>query len=169
MTPEVLEFCERLSPGQSPLYVDARPEEWALPYERFENVRKKVQRSGGSLIYGWQISEVPELYLEARIHAVWESPTGAITHVSTESARNGRILFLRDPARKLESTGHDLERFPLVNNPLLPSYWHAADGVRRTIEKFASAGFDIRHPVVCRELAPLVKELQSLSRLLLGT
>ena len=155
VTAEVLELCERLSPSYKPFYVEAKAEEWAVPFDRFGNVRNKVLRSGGSLVYGWEISELPQLYLEARFHAVWQSTDGIVTHISTENSPHERILFLRDPARKINGTVPEVQRLPLVHNPLLTTYWEAADGVRNTIEKFASAGFDVRHPVVCRELRPL--------------
>jgi len=98
VSPEVRAFCQRISPDHAPTYVPVQPDAEALPSECFNNVASKVERDGGTLVYGWLIWEWPRVFVEAEHHAVWEKD-GALTDITPHVNGERRILFLPDPAR----------------------------------------------------------------------
>lgn len=85
----------------------------------FENVQRKVAKSGGSLAHGWAIWHMPSLYFEAEHHAVWRNKAGNLIDVSPQMGGRRRMLFLPD-----EDAVHDPMRprqnimFPDGDSPL---------------------------------------------------
>ncbi|PYE87560.1 SEC-C metal-binding domain-containing protein [Phyllobacterium leguminum] len=95
---EVRAFCQHISPDHEPTYVPVSPDAGALPSECFNNVASKVERDGGTLVYGWLIWEWPRVFVEAEHHAVWEQD-GVLTDITPYVNDERQILFLPDPTR----------------------------------------------------------------------
>jgi hypothetical protein len=99
--PHVLDFCASINPGAQPVYLRIRPGASCEAGECFPNVLGKVEREGGRIQYGWEISEWPRVLIEAQHHAVYEGPSGPpwldITPAPEEDHQETR-LFLPDDA-----------------------------------------------------------------------
>ncbi|WP_189341731.1 SEC-C metal-binding domain-containing protein [Mesorhizobium sp. M2A.F.Ca.ET.042.01.1.1] len=95
---EVRAFCQRISPDQTPAYVPVSEDAGVLPSECFNNVASKVERDGGTLLYGWLIWEWPRVFVEAEHHAVWEHD-GILTDITPHVNGERQVLFLPDPMR----------------------------------------------------------------------
>jgi hypothetical protein len=100
--PHVLEFCAGISPGAQPVYLRIRPEASCEVSECFPNVCLKVEREGGRIQYGWEISEWPRVFIEAQHHAVYEGPGGPpwldITPAPEDDQQDTRLFLPDDTA-----------------------------------------------------------------------
>ena len=141
ITKKVRRFCEQLAPSQIPVYIPVRPEAQAVELECYGNVLEKVRTSGGECVYGWEISEVPQIFLEAQFHAVWRSPDGELVDVTPPQIEAQRVLFLPDPGRVYEGVKVANQRFAIGNAALAERYWKLSDHL---IERFSS--FEIGLP-----------------------
>lgn len=95
VTPQLKEFCETISPSE-PIFVTSVPVGGSATSFCFENVARKIRKSGGSIAYGWAIWHVPSLYFEAEHHAVWRNKKGGLVDVSPQLGGRRRLLFLPD-------------------------------------------------------------------------
>jgi hypothetical protein len=96
LTPSLLSFCRTISP-ESPKFVRSIPPRWAKPSFCFDNVARKVSKSGGVAAYGWAIWHVPGVYFEAEHHCVWQNSKGIYIDVSPQMDNVPQILFLPEP------------------------------------------------------------------------
>lgn len=117
ITPEILTLCRSLAATSVPEYVVVKPSPSARQMECYPNVERQIASSGGSIIYGWQIWEWSEVYLEAEFHAVWKTPAGELVDLTPKDQPTPRILFLEDPARKYENRMVPNVVFPLSEKP----------------------------------------------------
>lgn len=137
--PKVLEFCHTLSEGM-PLYVPLRPDADFKPVQCFLNVDAKIRRSGGTIVYGWEISQIPRIHLEARTHAVWRSSAGDLLDMTPEEFGQPRILFLLDARQKDNRATLQQRRFSMASpehRPLVEEYWALSDeslSLRQSVE-----------------------------------
>lgn len=138
----VLEFCHRLSPGQSPSWVPVRPDSATNLLQCFPNVEKRISERGGEIVYGWEISEIVQIHLEARFHAVWRSPEGNLIDVTPEEFSQPRILFLIDPLREYTGTMVPNERFALGPVKMVRKYWQATDRLEKKLSALAAKGVE---------------------------
>ena len=53
LSPAVRAFCAGINADAKPSYIAVQPDNEAQPSECFNNVAAKVDRDGGSLVYGW--------------------------------------------------------------------------------------------------------------------
>lgn len=83
-----------------PFFVDIIPEADAEYGDCFPNVERKVQREGGSAVYGWQFAEYAYM-IEAEFHAIWQSPEGKIIDITPSADPEAKqILFVIDSNKK---------------------------------------------------------------------
>ncbi len=96
--PHVRAFCERISPGVSPLLVTIQPEQGCRPRECFWNVKQKVEREGGRVLFGWAIWEWPRVFIEGEHHAIYQAPDGSFHDPTPSIPEDPQVarLFLRD-------------------------------------------------------------------------
>ena len=90
----VMNFCAILCPGSPPEYVPVKPETYSVKLQCFPNVQTKVKNDGGTLIYGWSISEYSRIFLEAQFHGIWKAPSGNLVDITPGEFSHGNILFL---------------------------------------------------------------------------
>jgi len=94
---KILELCRGITPGTRPLYLDITPEPWCKPADCFENIRRKIERDGGTIQCGWAIWEWPRVFVEAEHHAVYSPGSGTLWIDLTPCQQgNSRRLFLPD-------------------------------------------------------------------------
>ncbi|MCW2351767.1 hypothetical protein [Sphingobium sp. B12D2B] len=97
ITPDIMQFCRRIADGE-PVFVSSIPFRGSVTSACFDNVSRKIARSGGSVAYGWAIWHIPDLYYEAEHHAVWRNKSGNLIDVSPQLEGRKRLLFLPDEA-----------------------------------------------------------------------
>jgi hypothetical protein len=133
------QFAATISKG--PLgVIDHAPEPWALLTNCIGNVLEKLQRDGGSPVYGWvflqRISPEYGPYLIAQYHAVWKAvdstaPLDITPFHEDEKHRpyapGGKVLFLVDDAAPPKTLGnavgpHPSRYFPMNDDPKLAAY-----------------------------------------------
>ena len=116
-SPFVQKLCARLSSGQTPVTLAVTPEIDADVRYCFQNVERKIARDGGSIQHGWQIWEVPGLWLEAEFHAVWRTPDGQLVDITPKGDSTSHILFLPDTRRIYEGQQVNNEYLPISKDP----------------------------------------------------
>jgi hypothetical protein len=126
-TPEVRALCERLVPGEIPVVLEVEHPPWAKPRDCTANVQRAVADHGGSVRYGWQLWEVPDVMLEAEFHAVWVDARGSLRDVTPKDLPFERCIFLPDPTLHYEGRQIDNVRVPLQDDPLIHEFIAAAE------------------------------------------
>lgn len=121
ITDEVKKFCAEIS-SDSPLYLEIQKEENALIEECFPNVQRKVEQNGGKIVYGWKIWIIPNMFIEAEFHSVWESEHGNLVDITPNRSGEDKILFLRDSRMEYCDKQVNNIRKNLSNNRLIDDY-----------------------------------------------
>lgn len=121
---EIIALFQKVAAGQKAVYLEIEPVEEAIVNECYGNVDKVIQKSGGSIQYGWQIWEtVPDVMAEAEFHAVWKDTNGNLHDVTPKEMPGiTRILFLPDPARSYSGRQINNIRIALKDDPLVHSF-----------------------------------------------
>lgn len=151
ITTAVLGFCEEISPGVEPVFVDVSPldddstdsqcvatnlkpgvglnikpgfspdAKPRKPKGCWDNVQAAIERRGGQAVTGWLIWEMPDVLLNAERYACWLSPDGELTDVTPKPDGETRIVFLSDPQ---PWTGQRVcpRLHPLCNLPSVKAY-----------------------------------------------
>ena len=76
VTREVLNLCDSIVKGSEPYFVGVSPADDSVINECYDNVRRYINTSGGSMRSGWSIWFWPNIMVEAEAHAIWVSPQG---------------------------------------------------------------------------------------------
>jgi len=110
------------------------PDPECRPHGCFECVRRKVERAGGRIQFGWSIWEWPGVMLQAEHHAVYAPAGAGSCEDITPSSESGvkRRLFLPDDAATHDfdhATTRDCPRFALVADPLIQEFFSAASAL----------------------------------------
>ena len=113
---QVVRFCKRLDPRQTPIFVPVIPSLGIRADHCFYDVQRKVRVEGGRVQYGWTIWEKPGVLLEAEFHAIWVSPNNELIDVTPKVDGEQQILFLPDTDRVWEGEMVDNVRFLLLDN-----------------------------------------------------
>lgn len=96
----VQQFCQKISPGESPVFLSVQPLNWSRLNYCNKNVERMIQLHGGKMVLGYKLWYVPFLYIEAERHAVWRSPYEELVDITFNRDGEGQILFLPVPALK---------------------------------------------------------------------
>lgn len=121
-SPHVQKLCARLSPDQTPVELSVTPEFDGHINDCFPSVDRKIARDGGSVQYGWQVMELPGLWVEAEFHAVWRSPDGQLVDVTPKQAPVQSTLFLPDLRRIYEGRQIPNEFLAISKDPLVQEH-----------------------------------------------
>lgn len=131
VTSDVQRLAKQLSPDKSPELIPIKTASWAVKNECFAAVEEKVKRHGGTLVYGWDIAEWPNIKLEAEFHAVWRSPAGSLIDVSCRSEEHA--MFLVDPKREYSGKSIPNHFHPLCKSDVVEE-WFALHEEKMAIE-----------------------------------
>jgi hypothetical protein len=116
ITPAIREFCHRLDPSREPHFVPVRPVPGASG-NPFALLKDHASRHGGTVQYGWTITEQPGWYLEAEFHGVWVAPTGELVDIAGRADGRTAILFLPDSRRTYQGESLPNRFFALSTSP----------------------------------------------------
>jgi hypothetical protein len=113
------------------MFLDITPDSGCKPADCFENVRRKLEKEGGRIQYGWALWEWPQVFIEAEHHAVFD-PGGECSwrDVTPCQQRNRRRLFLPDDSATYDFSNEGFRRenirFALCDDPLIQTLFKAA-------------------------------------------
>ena len=122
-------FCSQICRDSEPILVPVNPDAGSAVLDCFANTACKASQDGGQVVYGWEISLLPGLYLEAQFHAVWKSPSGELISVTPGENRQTEIVFLSDHSRTYNGARVENLRYSLVDG---------ADALLRAIDSLQS-------------------------------
>jgi hypothetical protein len=137
VTPAIENMCAELVADPAPIYVDVIPGEDAKVSECFYNVRSRVAKDGGEILYGWKVWEWRRVFVEAEHHAVWVSD-GRMVDVTPHIPETKRILFLPDPTKVFDFAAEKRTpnfRRSLGQLPMVPLYFEAFDAMLSYMER----------------------------------
>lgn len=160
----ILAFCRQICPTSRPQYVPVRPAAGSKIRDCHRNVEKYVQRMGGEQVYGWEISILPGLFLEAQFHSIWLAPNGQLVDITQEDYGHTRILFLRDPHRSYSGSAYPNQRALLGPEALVERYLELSSMYHQIFQDLLAAGFQKGEPVFRSRLGEIRSELESLRR-----
>lgn len=114
---EALEaLCEKVSPGNTPEFIQVEPNPKFIPDNCYPNVEQLVAGNGGSPEFGWAIYEWPRVWFEFQHHAVWRDPDGKLRDQTPRADNEVVALFL--PANLPYRGVHvDTQLFPASDSP----------------------------------------------------
>ncbi|EGB16492.1 SEC-C motif domain protein [Pseudodesulfovibrio mercurii] len=121
ITEEVKDFCSEISTGPL-VYLSIQKEKYSLLDECFPNVQKKIEQDGGNILYGWKIWMIPNLFIEAEFHSIWESEQGDWIDITPNRSGENKILFLHDKNNGYNDKQVNNIRKNLSNNRLIDDY-----------------------------------------------
>lgn len=109
-------FCTGLNSNNQPVFLNVVPDKGALGLDCFVNVKKRIDKNGGDIVYGWSIWEWPGVMIESEFHAIWKKPNSELIDITPNSFNFNQILFL--PDETLEYTGIQVNniRIPLAED-----------------------------------------------------
>jgi hypothetical protein len=76
-----------------PVLLPLRVEPYSTQSNCFFNVEEKISRDRGKMIFGWSLHG--GLFLQAEMHAVWESPTGELIDITPPLDNIPHAPFIR--------------------------------------------------------------------------
>ncbi len=119
----VARLLEKLGlPESLPVRVDLRVENYAWFLNCYGNVREKVRRDGGEIVYGWAILNYRITY-EAEHHAVWKSPEGELIDITPrEDYALSYMMFVEDVDQPTGTKIVDNVRINVTANRLVDLY-----------------------------------------------
>lgn len=166
VTKQLLGLTCKLAPGQSPIYLQVQPEADSKMNECFPNVEAKIQKAGGSIVYGWQLWEWPHVLIEAEFHAVWCSSEGVIKEITPKQNGEEKILFLPDPKRVYRGTPIDNVRVALRDDLLIQHFIAISEEIVKVMNHGERAYQHEYVTIPAHEIEPLL-EMQNLIQTML--
>ena len=115
----VRRLAQLIGSSREPVYVDVRPETGCQPNECFPNIKRKIERDGGSIQFGWTVWEWPEKLIEGEFHAVWVNAAGEYLDITPKVDGETRILFIPDDHRIYNNEPIDNIRLALCDDPIV--------------------------------------------------
>lgn len=161
ITPKIKKLCEMIVPISeiNLQFVEVDVDSYALKLECIENVKKKINRDGGSIQYGWAIWEWPHIMVEAEFHAVWVDQQGNLIDITPKEDNQEKILFLKDNSRTYTGNRIDNFRLNISNNPSVIKLIEVSQKLTEAINKDDKEAIFILN-IQARELIKEVKNLK---------
>ena len=159
----VLEFCGRISCDGPPFYVPVLPEPGFWAIQCLTNVPRKVEMAGGEVVRGWEVSQVPKMFLEARFHAVWKTPAGDFVDVTPEEFGMSRVLFLPDARYRDTEPAVPRHRFSLAHDKAaVERYWSVSDELLSLMQSDAWGAIRADDPSMQSHISRLQTEARTI-------
>lgn len=117
----VFKLIGKLTIHDKPFYVEVKPENECKINECFPNVKSKISKDGGEIIFGWTIWQ-HNFMLEAEFHSIWKSPNGEFIDITPKQNHEKRILFVIDKIKRYENKQVDNARLRIIDNKLADDF-----------------------------------------------
>jgi hypothetical protein len=111
-------LLEKMNITETPVFIDVKPEPWAVLNDCFLNVQKMIDKFGGKMIVGWAISE-PSTMIEANYHAVYMNADNVCIDITPKEFPIEKILFVEDKGSPYMGRTRDNFRLNTTDNPLV--------------------------------------------------
>jgi hypothetical protein len=118
----VQRLAQKVGSEENPLYIEVITESYAIKNECIAAVEEKIKRDNGSRQLGWQIWEMPGVFIEAEFHAVWMSPNGTLIDIKPKTEQIKKILFIPDSKVKYDGSRIDNIRLNISGNRLVDDF-----------------------------------------------
>lgn len=135
----------KIGASESPIWIPVRPTPTARPNECFLNVSDQVATAGGEVGVGWAIWELPGLFIEAELHAIWMSPHLGPIDVTPKPIEIDRILFIPDTRQSFDEKSRerlDNVRLPESSSQAVSEFIEHCKALHRFLEE----GTDSENP-----------------------
>ncbi|MGZ0707306.1 hypothetical protein ACWPKO_03090 [Coraliomargarita sp. W4R53] len=157
-------FCESLCAGQAPIWISVKPPSYAQIGHCYENVEKRIKQKGGMPVFGWEISNLEDLWLEAQFHCIWKSPKGELVDLTPEQFGRNRVLFLKDNHRVYNGIPIDFRRFLIEGNDQdkVQEAWSLQDQISAENDSLLNQGIDPQSQLGVSLIQPKLHEYKTL-------
>jgi hypothetical protein len=142
----VLRLKAKLGLDTEPVFVFVRDTEGHKVADCFYNVRRKIEKDGGSIQYGWNVWELPGYIIEGEFHAVWVNHNGEYVDITPKPDGETQILFIPDPNRRYQNVPVDNVRVLLTDEPAFVQSIQRQEKLSRLRIKYNVNGVEARIP-----------------------
>ena len=104
--------------GKSFQIIPVIKEDFAKVNNCFFNVKEKVEKFGGKIIYGWEIQRT-QIICEAQRHAIWLSQEGKLFDITPKLNNQKIAYFVEDKDWIFSGKMVDNVRINVTNNPMV--------------------------------------------------
>jgi len=118
ITAPVQQLIDRIGSEYMHEIVPIVPEADAKPGSSYNNVKNKVARDGGNIVYGWAVSS-GDFICEGEHYAVWEDNDGNLTDITPHQPEADNLLFIPDDRYSYEGKHIAGIRVSAGDNPLI--------------------------------------------------
>lgn len=139
ITKHLIGLAAKVAPRQTPLYVPVHPEPGAQANECFPNVEAKIEKNGGTIVYGWLLWEWPNVLVEAEFHAVWRSLDGNLIDITPKADGEEKVLFVTDERRTYRGVSIDNVRIALRDDLLIHHFIKISEYIVKVMNRGESA------------------------------
>jgi hypothetical protein len=153
------ELLERLEAKYYPINVQIQPDIHAEINNCFNNVARKVAKSGGSVCYGWAL--LPQMHiLEAEKHAIWKTADGHYIDITPRTLPITMIQFVID--NDFEYTGQLVGniRVNITGNRVVDDWIFVCEAID-TLYCSYSKRIDDNNVAMPEKIAPYLKGLET--------
>lgn len=120
---DVKRLLSLLNLTSTPMNVNVIPKKHSIESECFPNVKKQIELEGGHIVYGWQLWQSGNHFIEAEFHAVWKDLQGNFQDITPKPFnRFPQILFVIDANRSYEGKQINNVRLNLSGNRLVDQF-----------------------------------------------
>jgi hypothetical protein len=161
ITPEILEFCNRISEGTS-IYLEVQSLPTSEAKECIRNVKNYISHNGGSIQYGYRIWTWGQIMVEAELHAVWVSPDGDFVDITPADEKT--VLFLPDNSITYEGVRIDNIRSALINEPIVHDLIKVLNQIYEIRLKASESKNSNNHAFALYLIAPLAHQQEVLMK-----
>ena len=116
----------KIGVNNNPMRVPYQFEEYSVAASCYFNVKEKVKRDGGGIVYGWAIWQSDYL-CEAEHHAVWHDTIGKLIDITPREPHFDAITFVIDSDVPFNNITIPSVRVNTTNNTLIDDYIIAQD------------------------------------------
>lgn len=120
ITEDIKHFSQIINQASNLEYINVISDDKYLPHECFNNVRNKINESGGRAQLGWAIWLFPNILIEAECHCIWISDNDEKIDVTPNDENT--ILFLPDDSIKYEGKVIPNKRAALTSSSLVSEF-----------------------------------------------
>lgn len=158
--PHVKEICRRVVADAKPVLLPITAEPEDEPLNCFGNVRQRVAKNGGRIVFGWAVWEWPKVYVEAEHHAVYENPQGNWLDITpSEVPGIDSRVFIEDTSAiydfENEGIRRDNHRFAFKRDPLIEEFFNSARRAHDAMNALPGIGNIEVFPEVAQKLGRL--------------
>jgi hypothetical protein len=127
-------FAQTLS-KEKPIFIKNISTKEQTKADCFENVKTKVQESGGKAIFGWIIWEIKGIILQAEFHSIWERDD-EFFDITPYDRKVENILFVPTPNKNYEQQRVNNIYYKIEDKPEIDMYIDSRNLLFNLVEEY---------------------------------